>query len=545
MERIAGNIVDVLNGNIYSGEIEIVNGKIHDIKERSRDFKTFILPGFIDSHVHIESSMLTPVEFGRIASIHGTIAAIADPHEIANVLGIKGIKYMVENASYSPIKIYFGAPPCVPATKFDRSGATIGLKEIEELLSWNEIKFMAEVMDFHAVINGNDAIMEKIKVAKKFGKVIDGHAPNLTGKELKKYIEAGISTDHESVSIEEAKEKIKFGMKIQIREGSAAKNFDELFPLLHEHYMNCMLCTDDLHPDDLIKGHINKMVKRAVEYGVDVMKVLMAACVNPVKHYGLNVGLLQKEDAADFIVVSDLKNFNVLQTYVNGKKVAERGKPLWGYFPSSIINNFVAKERNKEEFRVVAKNRNINIIEIVPNQIITNKLIALPKIKNGEITSDIDKDIIKVAVVSRYEEKGKISIGFAKNLGIKFGAVASSISHDSHNIIGAGVTDDELCRAINLVIENKGGISIVNGSKEYIFPLPVAGLMSDKSYEEVAEKFAKLTKVAHRLGNKNPFMALSFLTLLPIPKIRISDSGLFDVEQQKFISLFSDSRIST
>jgi len=536
---ISGNIVDVLKTEIYPGSLKILDGKIVDIFRENRAYTTYITPGFIDSHVHIESSMLVPSEFARIAAIHGTVATLSDPHEIANVLGVDGVKYMIENARSVPLKFYFGAPSCVPASDFETSGAFIGTEQVEDLLRMDEIKYLAEVMNFPGVINGSPDIMKKISLAQKYEKVIDGHAPGLRGEDLRKYVRSGISTDHECYAKDEALEKIQLGMKVLIREGSAAKNFDKLIPIVDEHYENCMFCSDDKHPDDLLKGHINDLVKRAVDYGIDLMKVLRVACVNPIFHYDLDVGLLRKGDRADFIVVDNMKDFNVLKTYIDGEIVAEKGRSLLDKKPSKIVNNFNVHKKEINDFVLPYKKGDINVIEAIDGQLITNKLVMDPKVVDGYGVSDVQNDILKIAVVNRYNES-KVAIGFVKKFGLKRGSIASSVAHDSHNIIAVGVTDEDICRAVNLIIENKGGICAISEDEEMVLPLPIAGIMSNEDYIDVAEKYSIINKTAKDLGSMlhAPFMTLSFMALLVIPKIKLGDKGLFNGEKFRVIDVF-------
>ncbi len=538
-EIVKGNIVDVLNSEIYPAIVRTANGRIVDIIRENKPYKTYILPGFIDAHFHIESSMLVPSEFARIAVTHGTVATVSDPHEIANVLGIEGVRYMMDNAKQVPVKFYFGAPSCVPASDFETSGAVIGPDQVEELLRMDGIKYLSEVMNFPGLIHGYPDIMRKIDLAKKYSKVIDGHSPGLKGEDLCIYVKAGISTDHECFQRDEALEKLLLGMNIQIREGSAAKNFDELIPLVDEHYERCMFCSDDKHPDELLKGHINDLVKRALAYGIDVMKVLRVACLNPVLHYKLDIGLLRAGDSADFIVVDNLEDFRVLKTYINGEIVSAEGKPLISAKPPKIVNNFHIEKKRVDDFRLPSRKGKINIIEAIDGQIITDKSITNPYRENGNVVSDVERDVLKIAVVNRYKE-AKVAIGFVKNYGLKKGALASSIAHDSHNIIAVGVTDDDICRAVNLIIENKGGISAVSSEKEMILPLPVGGLMSNEDYSSVTEKYAAIDKMAKDLGSTlhAPFMTLSFMALVVIPKLKLSDKGLFDGEKFQFIDVF-------
>jgi len=558
VKTVHANIVDVLNSEIYPGKLEIADGKIADIRRESRKQETYIIPGFVDSHVHIESSMLPPSEFARVAAVHGTVAVVSDPHEIANVLGMEGIRYMIENAKTVPVKFFFGAPSCVPASPFETSGASIGPEQVEELLKMDEIKYLAEVMNFPAVINGDPDINRKIGTAKKYGKPIDGHAPGLMGENLEKYASAGISTDHECFTIEEAREKIRLGMKVMIREGSAARNFDELMPLLKDHDENppsppfgkgglggfsggsCMFCSDDIHPHELIKGHINDLVKRSLEQGLDLMKVLKVACLNPVLHYGLDVGLLRRGDDADFLVVDSLDNLQVLKTYIGGEIVAAEGRSLLTKKPAKIVNNFNVGKSKVKDFTLPGKKGKINVIEAIAGQLMTNKLVIPPKIVEGNVVSDLERDILKIVVVNRYRE-AQAATGFVKNFGLKKGAMAASVAHDSHNIIATGVTDEDICRAVNLIIENKGGLSAVAKDTEMFLPLPIAGLMSNEDYSAVAEKYTLMDSTVRAFGSTlhAPFMTLSFMALPVIPRIKLTDRGLFDGEKFGFMDIFT------
>ncbi|MEA1935676.1 MAG: adenine deaminase [Thermodesulfobacteriota bacterium] len=541
MKTVSGNIVDVLNSEIYPGTLTISGGRIVDIIREQKDYENYIIPGLIDAHVHIESSMLIPSEFARVAVIHGTVATVSDPHEIANVLGINGVNFMIKNGETVPFKFYFGASPCIPATPFETSGASLGLEEIEELLKLDQIKYLSEVMNFPGVLNDDPVVLGKIQIARKYGKPIDGHAPGLMGKNIEKYISAGITTDHESITREEALEKIKLGMKILIREGSASKDFEEMIPLVEEHYESCMFCTDDDHPNDLVKGHINDLVKRALGHGIDVMKVLRVACVNPVLHYKLDVGLLRKGDSADFILVDSLDNFDILKTCINGEVVAEEGRSFIPGSTSEIVNNFSVGKKKVEDFVLPYKEGNINVIEMFDHQLITNRLIMTPKVENGCVVSDVERDILKMVVVNRYSD-AKVAIGFIKNFGLKNGAIASSVAHDSHNIIAVGVGDEYICRAVNLIIENRGGVCTVARDREVVLPLPIAGLMSTDDYFSVAERYAEIDSTAKSLGSTlyAPFMTLSLMALLVIPSIKLSDKGLFDGVNFEFIDVFQE-----
>jgi adenine deaminase len=541
MISVSGNIIDVLNSEVYPGTLIISGGSIVDIVPERKDYENYIVPGLIDSHIHIESSMLIPSEFARAASIHGTVATVSDPHEIANVLGVNGVKYMIKDGETVPMKFYFGAPSCVPATPFETGGAIIGLEEIEELLKMDQVKYLAEVMNFPGVLNGDPDVLGKIVLARKYEKPIDGHAPGLSGNDLEKYINTGITTDHECIRREEALEKIELGMKILIREGSASKDFEELIPIVEKHYESCMFCSDDKHPDDLVKGHINELVKRALARGIDVMKVLRVACVNPVLHYNLDVGLLRKGDSADFILVDNLENFNILKTYINGEVVAEEGRSFISGGVSEIVNNFNVNNKKVEDFALPYKKGNINVIETIDNQLVTNRLIVAPKVENGCAVSDVEMDILKIGVVNRYKN-AKVAVGFIKNFGLKDGAIVSSVAHDSHNIIAVGVSDECICRAVNLIIEKRGGICVVSKDRETVLPLPIAGIMSNDDYSHIAEKYAETDRMAKLLGSalQAPLMTLSFMALLVIPSIKLSDKKLFDSDKFEFIDVFEE-----
>lgn len=536
---IRGNLVDIAGKRIYLAELAISNGKIARISTLSPDPLTgspFILPGFIDAHVHIESSMLVPAEFARIAVVHGTVATVSDPHEIANVCGIKGVEFMIANGKKVPFKFNFGAPSCVPATVFETAGATLDEAAVETLLHNKEIKYLSEMMNFPGVLHQDPIVMKKIEAARLANKPVDGHAPGLRGAEAKKYIDAGISTDHECFSREEALDKLNNGMKIIIREGSAAKNFDALIDLLHDHPDEIMFCSDDKHPDSLVSGHINQLCQRAVARGIDLFNVLKAACVNPVLHYGLGVGLLHEQDDADLIVVKDLISFQVLQTFINGELVAENGNtmiPHLNDMSSAGVNNFQCSKKEPSLFTyhttLDAGEIMVDVIEALDGQLITNKSKRLIEIRQGELIPDLPNDIIKLVVVNRYQD-APVAKSFVKNFGLKRGAIASSVAHDSHNIIAAGTDDESLCRAVNMIIEKKGGVSCVDEEKALLLPLPVAGLMSSEDGYAVASAYSEIDKMAKLMGSSlsAPFMTISFMALLVIPHLKLSDKGLFD-----------------
>jgi len=536
--QIQGQIVDIQNRRIYAGEITVENKKIISIMEKNHNVKNYIMPGFIDAHIHIESSMLVPSEFAKIAVLHGTVGTISDPHEIANVLGTTGVYYMIENSKKVPLKFHFGAPSCVPATSFESAGAIIDSDGIKELLASPDIYYLAEMMNYPGVLLNDEEVLKKIQWAKHFNKPVDGHAPGLRGEAVEKYISAGISTDHECFTFEEAEEKLSLGMKVIIREGSAAKNFEALIDLLAENFENMMFCSDDKHPDDLIISHINSLCARAVAKGIDVFKVLQAACVNPVNHYKIDVGLLKVNDAADFIVVEDLVDFKVKQTYINGELVAEDGESFIKHIPFETPNNFNINFKEISDFKVSGSGSKIRVIEALEGQLITNEIHHQSLIVDGKIVSDTENDILKMAVVNRYQDT-KPAIAFINNFGLKKGAIASSVAHDCHNIVVVGTSDEEICNAVNLIIKNRGGVCAVNGSESKMLPLPVAGIMSDKNGWETGKLYQEVDAMAKELGSnlKAPFMTLSFMALLVIPDLKLSDKGLFSGNSFSFVDL--------
>lgn len=544
--QITGQLVDLHQQQIYHACIHIEAGRIQSIEALSDNGSKgpFIMPGFIDSHVHVESSLLVPSAFASLAVVHGTVATISDPHEIANVCGMEGVNFMIENGRQVPFKFYFGAPSCVPATIFETAGAHLGVNDVEELLARKEILYLSEMMNFPGVLFNDPEVMGKIAAARKAGKVIDGHAPGLRGEDAKKYIEAGlkgqvtISTDHECFLLEEAEEKIQYGMKIIIREGSAARNFDTLIPLLKKYPEKIMFGSDDKHPDNLMEGHINQLCSRAIAKGINLFSVLRAACLNPVQHYQMDVGLLRVGDPADFIVVGDLQSFRVKQTYINGQLVAQEGKSLIPFAGTKVINQFNRSPLRITdlEWKVPANTTTCEVIEALDGQLVTNRITAPPLLKNNCIVSDPERDLLKIVVVNRYQE-APLAMALIKNFGLLRGAIASSVAHDSHNIVAVGVDDASLCQAINLVIQEKGGLSAVDCGHQHILPLPVAGLMSDRGGSEVAAAYTKLDLFSKSLGStlRSPFMTLSFMALLVIPEIKLSDKGLFDGKNFRFI----------
>ena len=526
---IKGNLVDITARRIYAAEVAIEGGRIAEIKEVNEVVQGFILPGFVDAHVHVESSMLIPSEFARLAVTHGTVATVSDPHEIGNVLGVEGVEFMIANGRKTPFHFFFGAPSCVPATAFETAGASINAAQVGALLEKPEILYLSEMMNFPGVLNGDAEVLAKIAHAHRLGKPVDGHAPGLRGEEALRYISAGISTDHECFTAEEALGKLKHGMKILVREGSAAKNFEALIDLLHDHPAEMMFCSDDKHPDSLVEGHINQLCARAVAKGIDVFHVLQAACVNPVEHYNLPIGRLREGDAADLIVVEDLVHFRVRATYLDGRLVAENGKSLIPSVKEDQPNQFNCTTMAPLDFAVPATGDELLVITALDGQLITGKELLKGKTENGHFVPDIARDLLKIAVVNRYKH-ARPAMGWIKNFGLKRGAIAGSVAHDSHNIVAVGTNDEDLCAAINLVIESRGGVSLADGATTNILPLPVAGIMTDADAYEVARAYSKIDAQAKALGSKlsAPYMTLSFMALLVIPHLKMSDLGLFD-----------------
>lgn len=537
-KTISGQIVDVVSKRIFSGTLHISNGKIKKIEKKLVPETHYIIPGFVDAHVHVESSMLIPSEFARLAVCHGSVATISDPHEIGNVLGVDGVKYMIENGQKTPFKFHFGAPSCVPATVFETAGAEITVDDVKDLLVLPEIHYLTEMMNFPGVLYDDPIVLAKLQAAKDAGKPVDGHAPGLTGKDVEKYINSGITTDHECFTKAEALEKLKYGMKILIREGSAAKNFEELISLLDKYPNEIMFCSDDKHPNDLVEGHINILAKRAVAKGCDVMNVLRACSYNIIKHYNMNVGLLQENDPADFCVVTDLKDFVVTKTVIDGNLVAENNKTLIPSVDEELVNNFNCSPIVIDQIKVLATTTSIKVIEVEDGQLVTKKSEAQLTPIDGCLESDTTQDVLKIVVVNRYFDAPP-AVAFVKNYGLQQGALASCVAHDSHNIIAVGVSDEDIVNAINLVIEYKGGVSLANESEKMVLPLPVAGIMSEKDGYEVAQAYEKLDLRSKELGVKlqAPYMTMSFCALLVIPELKLSDKGLFDGNKFEFTTL--------
>ena len=536
----SGNIVDVVNQKIFPGKVTIANGRIASIiPEPGVVYEQFILPGFIDAHIHIESSMMVPSEFARLAVVHGTVATVSDPHEIGNVLGVEGVRYMIRSGNQVPFHFFFGASSCVPATSFETAGATISAQDIRKLFVEDKLKYLSEMMNYPGVLARDPLVMDKIAVAKELGLPVDGHAPGLKGPEAERYISAGISTDHECFTLEEALDKIKYGMKILIREGSAAKNYEALHSLIASHPDLVMFCCDDKHPHELVKGHINEIVKRSiVQHGYDQMDVLRCACYHPVKHYKLDVGLLQVGDPADFIVVDNLRDLTILKTYIKGNLVAEKGKSLIPSTKNEIVNNFNTPLKKEEEFAIAGVSGMIRVIQALDGELITNKIEIEASVDKDHFTTDPKRDILKLAVINRYQ-KAPVSVAFIKGFGLKKGAIASCIAHDSHNVIAVGVTDSDICQAVNAIIDHKGGIAAAVDGNVDVLPLPVAGIMSAADGYLIAENYSKLDQKAKAFGTNlyAPYMTLAFMALLVIPSLKLSDKGLFDVNSFSFTSL--------
>jgi len=540
MKTVSGQIVDVINKTIIKGIIQIEGDKIISIIPTNDVENQFIVPGLIDAHIHIESSMMLPSEFARYSVTHGTVACVCDPHEIANVSGVDGIDYMINNAKHSPMKFYFGAPSCVPSTAFETAGAILDAPAVEKLLKRDDIYFLAEMMNYPGVIHKNKEVYSKLHAAQVIGKPIDGHAPGLMGDDLKAYAAGGITTDHECMTLAEAKEKMALGMKVLIREGSAAKNFDDLLPLMTDFEGNIMFCSDDKHPDDLIKnGHIDALVRRALAKGYDPIDILRVCSLNPIAHYKLDIGLLQVNDYADFVVVDNLSNFAIKATYIRGEKVAENGLPCYPRFePTELINHFNARKITEDQLVVRSTGEYLKVIMVDDGQLFTQSMLYQPKMENDNVVSDIENDILKLVVYNRYQPSTP-SVAFIKNIGLKRGALASTVSHDSHNIVAVGTSDAEITMAINKIIDSKGGILASVGDKTCLLSLPVGGLMSELEGALIAEKYEEVDAMAKELGStlRAPFMTVAFMSLLVIPELKLGDVGLFDGKLFAFTDL--------
>lgn len=535
--RTSGHIVDVRSRRIFDGTVAIDGGRIADVREHAVPGDApFILPGFVDSHIHIESSMMPPASFAQLAVRFGTVATVSDPHEIANVLGAAGIEYMLASARQVPLVFHFGCPSCVPATSFETAGAVLDAAVVKELLARDEIGYLSEMMNYPGVLAGDDEVLRKIAAARASGKPVDGHAPGLRGDEARRYIAAGISTDHECFTLEEAQDKLASGMKIIIREGSAARNYEALKSLLATHPAMCMLCSDDKHPDDLLEGHINALVRRAVGDGFELFNVLRAASLNPVEHYKLPLGLLAKGDSADFVVVDSLAGFEVRETWIGGVQVYDRPRVLFDWSPPETPNHFDCGAKRPEDFAVRDEPRYHEAIVAEDRQLITQRERCKPLLVSGKLEADPARDLLKLAVVNRYRD-ARPAVAFIKNLGLKRGAIASTVAHDSHNIIAAGTSDAMIAKAVNALVAVRGGVCYVDDETERVLPLPIAGLMSELEPEQIAHRYGEIDRLAKAAGStlSAPFMTLSFMALLVIPKLKLSDLGLFDAERFAFV----------
>ena len=536
--KVSGQLVDIHKREIYPAVLSILDGKILNVEKVKKAPEVFIIPGLIDAHIHIESSMITPGAFSLAAIKHGTCGVVSDPHEIANVLGIKGVEFMINDAKKVPLKFFFGAPSCVPATKFESNGARLNSKEVRKLLKKKEIKYLSEMMNFPGVISNDKEVLKKLDCAKELGKPIDGHAPGLTGDLLKKYIEAGITTDHECSSISEAKEKISLGMKILLREGSAAKNLNALKELFNSDPDMVMLCSDDLHPEMLREGHINKLIARLISEGYNIFDVIRSATINPSEHYNLDAGLLRKGDSADFILVDSPAKMNVSETWIKGNKVFADEKVLFKYETGIPVNNFVCEPLKEPEVLVLNRNREIRIIVAIEGELLTSEIHRSSR-TTEYVTPDIDNDILKIVVKDRYKDLAP-AIGFIKGFGLKSGAFASSIAHDSHNIISIGTNDLDIVNSINEIVRLKGGLAVSNDGIVKSLQLNIGGIMTTSTCDEIAYDYDSLNQLVSSIGctMKAPFMTLSFMALLVIPDLKIGDRGLFDVKKFELVPLF-------
>ncbi len=538
--KLSGKLVDIHKRDVYPAKITISKGKIYKIERIEDSPDVFILPGLIDAHIHIESSMITPGAFAMAAVRHGTTGVVSDPHEIANVMGIEGVKFMVDDAEKVPLRFNFGAPSCVPATEYETSGGTLDYKEIEILLRDGVTGYLSEMMNFPGVINGDKEIEKKLNAARKLGKPIDGHAPGLRGELLRKYVSAGISTDHECSSLDEALEKIELGMMILIREGSAARNLNALKELFRMHPDKVMLCSDDLHPEMLFERHINKIIASLISEGYNIYDVIRSATINPAIHYKMIAGLLREGDPADLIIVDSLDKMNVKETWIEGEKVFDNGRVQFSYKPGKAINNFRSSLIAEADIEVTSKEGKIRIIESFDGELLTREITGETGTV-GLLKADTGKDILKIVVKDRYND-GVPAIGFIKGFGLKKGAFASSIAHDSHNIIAVGTSDKDIVSSINEIIRMEGGLSVSEGGNISSLQLNIGGIMTTRLCDEVKTDYERLTQLVKMMGctMKAPFMTLSFMALLVIPDLKIGDKGLFDVNLFKPVGLFVD-----
>ncbi|MEM8913013.1 MAG: adenine deaminase [Planctomycetota bacterium] len=533
MPSLCRKLVDIACRTIRPVELTWEDGLIQSIGPSSESpGEGFLLPGFVDSHIHIESSMLVPSQFAKVAVGHGTVATVSDPHEIANVLGQRGIEYMIDDGKRVPLKFFFGAPSCVPATPFETAGAALNADDIAGLLDHADIHYLAEMMNYPGVIGGDPQVHQKIQAAKNARMRIDGHAPGVRGADAVAYFRSGISTDHECTTLEEAIEKLDLGVMIQIREGSAARNFDALHSLLRTHAERLMFCSDDKHPDDLLVDHIDGLCRRALHEGHDLFDILHAACVAPVQHYDLNVGQLRVGDPADFIEVASLEELRVARTWIEGECVFMEGEAQFAVENAEAINHFDCRLITDDALSVANEpGKRIRVIEVEDGQIVTGQSMDEPRVEAGQVVADKTRDLLKLVNFNRYHEAPP-AIGFVRGFGLQQGAIAGSVGHDSHNILAVGTDDACIVQAINGVIEAQGGLTCCDGQRLECLPLPVAGLMSLDSCQVVGQRYQQLDAMAKKLGCvlQAPYMTLSFLGLLVIPSLKLSDHGLFDGE---------------
>ena len=532
---IKGNLLNVFTEEIYPAEISLEKGLIKCVKPVKENFDDIILPGFIDAHIHIESSMLSPSRFAEVVVPHGTTSVVTDPHEIANVMGTTGIEYMMRDAATVPLNVFFTASSCVPATAFETSGAKINSHEIDKLLDNDNMVALGEMMNFPGVLADDEEVLAKIAVTKKHQKPVDGHAPLLSGEGLCKYVRAGISTEHECTTKTEVTEKRKLGMKVMLRQGSSAKNLKDLIGAGGD-----FLVSDDKHPEDLIKGHVDLMVKEAIKLGLDPVEAVEMVTINPASHYKLNNGSISPGRSADLIVVDDLENLNVKKVFIKGKLVAQDNKPLFPVKPIKIDNSFIVHSKSPSDFEISSKNEEerVNVIEVIEGQLITGESEAVLKVDDSYLQPDLEEDILKIAVVERYGHN-RISNAFVNGFRLQKGAIASSVAHDSHNIIVVGTTASDMVDVVNHLIKNGGGLVASADGKINSLKLSIAGLMSNENAETVSFKLKVLKEKVKSMGCKldSPFMTLSFMALLVIPQLKISDLGLFDGEKFQFVDV--------
>lgn len=544
------SIINVLTSEVIEGDIAIYNGKIAGIgnytggEEIDLEGK-FVSPGFIDGHVHIESSMTSPSQFAKAIVPRGTTTIIADPHEIANVKGIDGIKYILEDSKELPLDVYIMLPSCVPATPFENSGADLKAEDLKELIDHKRVLGLGEMMNYPGVMNGDEEVLDKILIAEN--KKIDGHGPLIEGKELNAYIAAGISTEHECSTVEEMKNRLRLGMYILIREGSAAKNLKELIKGVNkENLSRCLFCTDDKHPEDILKdGHINYNIKLAIEEGIEPIDAIKMATINGAECYGLkNRGAIAPGYIADLVILDNLENFNILKVFKNGEIVGENYEPLFKASPVSTLevkNSVNIKKVTLTDLDIELKSDKANIIKLLSHSLFTEKVEREVKVKDGKFVFG-KEDILKVAVIERHNGTGNIGLGLVENFGLIGGAIASTIAHDSHNLIVIGDNDEDIRKAVEEIERIGGGITIVSkGEVLKSLPLEIAGLMSESSLEKVNEDLKEMLHIAYRKLHVNrkiePFMTLSFIALPVIPEIKITDLGLFDVNKFDFIDI--------